>query len=761
MLHFHGGRSLDGDLGFECKAKEVTDGALAYATYLIDMASTSKIPDDEDIDYTDIEAKYQVPYDEGFDNVVVVDNVPIVDAGKKDKLLSALAKKFAQRGAVVNPEGLHLPWDEATGKSKGYMFIEFPNAAEAANAVSLINGFPFDSKHTLLVNPFTDIEKYARYSEKWVEPELPTYVPKEHLRWWLADGKDQFLVYRQDDVAIHWHMKTSSDIQTERKNWTDLFSAWSPQGTYLASLHRPGIRLWGGESWAGVARFAHPLVKLLDFSPCEKYLVTWSSEPVTRSSGPPGPASFTEDDEGNHIAVWDVKTGHLLRTFPMIQETEEGGAPKKMTWPAMKWSPDDRFVARITPGQQISVYELPGMGLLDKKSVKVEGVVEFDWCPLIDAEDDQPATGAGKEKEKKAAKRPRENFMVYWTPEILNQPARVTLMAFPSRTVLRTKNLFNVADAKLHWQNQGVYLCVKVDHYTKSKKSTYCNLEIFRVREKDFPVEVVEVKDTVTDFAWEPRGDRFAIVTSSDPNLGNAGPGITIKTEVHFYQLDRGVAPGHFRLLKKLVNKTSNTLRWSPKGRHILLATVGSSSKFDLEFWDLDFFADTPQAATAEWGAGVQLLGTGEHYGVTDIEWDPSGRYVATSASSWRHTMENGYTIWDFKGTELQKHILDRFKQFLWRPRPKTLLSKEQQKAIQRKLKEYSRAFDEEDAAEESIGKKELVAQRRRLVDEWNAWRTKIKGERKERRREEKEEATEVIEEWVEEVLDETVEVLE
>jgi hypothetical protein len=43
----------------------------------------------------------------------------------------------------------------------------------------------------------------------------------------------------------------------------------------------------------------------------------------------------------------------------------------------------------------------------------------------------------------------------------------------------------------------------------------------------------------VTDFSWEPKGERFAIVSSSDPNLGNPGPGITVKTDVSFYQLDR------------------------------------------------------------------------------------------------------------------------------------------------------------------------------------------------------------------------------
>lgn len=55
--------------------------------------------------------------------------------------------------------------------------------------------------------------------------------------------------------------------------------------------------------------------------------------------------------------------------------------------------------------------------------------------------------------------------------------------------------------------------------------------------------------DTVTDFSWEPKGERFAIVSSSDPNLGNPGPGITIKTDISFYQLDR--TKNDFRLLRK------------------------------------------------------------------------------------------------------------------------------------------------------------------------------------------------------------------
>ena len=126
--------------------------------------------------------------------------------------------------------------------------------------------------------------------------------------------------------------------------------------------------------------------------------------------------------------------------------------------------------------------------------------------------------------------------------------------------------------------------------------------------------------------------------------------------------------------------------------------------------------------------------------------------------------MENGYAIWDFRGQELEKQILDRFKQFLWRPRPRTLLTKEQQRQIRRNLKEYSRQFEEEDAAEESNISAELIALRKRLVDEWNAWRIRAKEEMADERRKRgkkdikaekpQQEEKEEIEVWVDEVIE-------
>ncbi|KIY72856.1 translation initiation factor eIF-3b [Cylindrobasidium torrendii FP15055 ss-10] len=730
------------------------------------MASTSTEYDD-DIDFSDIEAKYAVNYDDSLENTVVVDGLPIIDNTKLDRLLTKVAKEFSKRGASIKGEDIYLPWDEKTGKSKGYAFVEFRSGEDAATAIATMHNHAFDSKHTFKLNRFVDIEHFSNLDETYIEPPSEKFTDKEHLRAWLGDaqGRDQFVTYRGEDVEVWWHGKPSQCELAIKPDWKDfLYVAWSPLGTYISTLHRQGVRLWGGASFKDQQRFAHPLVKLIDFSPCENYIVTWSNEPIIVPEGAiQGPQYFSPEDEGSNMAVWDIKSGHLLRTFSTVQDGEQT-RKSQMPWPAVKWSPDDKFVARVTPGQMISVYELPAMGLYDKKSIKIEGVVDFEWCPQGDNDkEDVDKEAAAIANGGKVTKKPRENMMAYWTPEVANQPARVTLMAFPSRTILRQKNLFNVTECKLYWQNQGDFLCVKVDRHTKTKKSVYCNLEIFRVREKDYPVEVVELKDTVTEFSWEPKGDRFAIVSTNDPNLGNPGPGITIKTDVSFYQLDK--TKNDFKLLKTLPSRTSNAIRWSPRGRHVVLATVGSSSKSELDFWDLDFLSEERREGQ-DWGTGVQLLGTADHYGVTDVEWDPSGRYLATSASAWTHTLENGYAIWDFKGTELVKHIQDRFKQFIWRPRPRSLLTKAAQKQIRKNLKEFSRVFDEEDARESVTVNAELVALRKRLVDEWNAWRTRcikdmvesrgLKG--KAHSNGDANTAKEEIEVWIEEEIETTTE---
>ena len=137
--------------------------------------------------------------------------------------------------------------------------------------------------------------------------------------------------------------------------------------------------------------------------------------------------------------------------------------------------------------------------------------------------------------------------------------------------------------------------------------------------------------------------------------------------------------------------------------------------------------------------------------------------------------MENGYHMYTFSGMLLSENPIEKFKQLLWRPRPPTLLSKEEQRNIRRNLREYSRDFDEEDRYAVDIANTAIVEERRRLLEEWDAWVRMVKedvvAEREElgipdpkeelklqRTRSAASEEEQVVEELVEDVIEESEE---
>jgi translation initiation factor 3 subunit B len=113
-----------------------------------------------------------------------------------------------------------------------------------------------------------------------------------------------------------------------------------------------------------------------------------------------------------------------MRSFliepPGSQPRKDDRPPPQFEWPVFKWTPDEAFLSRMT-NDAISVYQTPDMGMLDKKSIKVEEIQGLVVSP-----------GA--------------NVLAFWTPEIDNNPARVTLMRLPGKEIVRTKNLFSVKE---------------------------------------------------------------------------------------------------------------------------------------------------------------------------------------------------------------------------------------------------------------------------------------------------------------------------
>lgn len=66
------------------------------------------------------------------------------------------------------------------------------------------------------------------------------------------------------------------------------------------------------------------------------------------------------------------------------------------------------------------------------------------------------------------------------------------------------------------------------------------NFEIFHMREKQIPVDSVEIKEPIHAFAWEPIGNKFAIIHGEIPSVN-----------VSFYEVRCGHQPA---LLSKLIS---------------------------------------------------------------------------------------------------------------------------------------------------------------------------------------------------------------
>lgn len=604
--------------------------------------------------------------------VIVVDHVPKIAMAKYDKLSGVLRRIFAQTGRIVR---LEMPTEE--NQTLGFAFVEFEKAEEAAKAIRLTDGYVLDKSHVFKVTSYAALQALETLADEWRPSPKPAFEPRLNPHSWLADPahRDQLAIRYNNETEVRWAERNgppSLAYGGEREKegglyWCEMYVQWSPQGSFLATFHHKGIALWGDAEFSKQGRFAHAGVKHLQFSPREHYMITASNE--------------ARDKRG--VVVWDVRTRREIRSFetvslaphvpPNLAGQPEAAQPTPVP-SRFQWSFDDAYCARRAKDKSnsliISVYSLPSMMLLDKKSLKADGVVDFQWSPVA-------------------------NKLAYWAPEQGNTPARVTIVEIPSRRELRQKNLVNVSACTMYWHPDGTYLCVKVLRHTKSKKTTFTSLELFRLNEPLVPVEMMEMKSDVHAFAWEPNGGhRFACIHG-----GSDG-----KRSVTFYSMvSADGKKAELAVLFTLDARPANHIFWSPMGSHVVLAGLGDGLEGVLEFYDCD----------NKWGKQT------EHYRATAVAWDPSGRIVATSVvqplegTFYKFQMDNGYKLWTFQGHFFHDSSYENMYQLAWRPRPKSLLDAAQKKTIVKNLRKYEKKFAQEDKMKDMDRQRELTTEKR------------------------------------------------
>ncbi|KRY61507.1 Eukaryotic translation initiation factor 3 subunit B, partial [Trichinella britovi] len=356
--------------------------------------------------------------------------------------------------------------------------------------------------------------------------------------------------------------------------------------------------------------------------------------------------------------------------------------------------------------------------LLGKKTMPIEGIRDFEWSPTDD-------------------------HLAYWVSERGHAPGRVALMKLPEKLDIRSKNMFNMAEATIYWQKCGDNLCFKVDRYAKKKeekcgeikysiKSEFCevncyiyvfvfkgishHLEVFHIREKEVPVTSLEVKENIQAFSWEPHGFKFAIIVGD------------LKTTVVIYGVrSNPVSVVQLRILEQ--KNTVNAIYWAPIGHHVVFVGLKGYEVwfvfcFLLLLFVFFYMCRASNGALVFVDTNVQdiiVANQQEHPGLTHVEWDPTGRYLVTSVSIWAPNRggDCGYVMWNFQGRMLQKKSVEEFCLFSWRPRPKPLLSDSFIKYVKKNLKKYTAQFEERDRQVLLKASEEIISRRREMYEKF------------------------------------------
>ena len=642
-------------------------------------------------------------------------------------------------GAVA-ADGVFSPVNPSTAKTEGYCIVTYGSREAASRAVAALDGADFDPSTKMRVMRLDELLALSP-GEAPLQAPAVKHVPREDDWYWLLDEqcRDEFLLRfsntesgkgkedkhetevlwanAQGAPSLDYGGETQKALRKVKDKfvpgvWADKCVAWSPQGTYLTTMHGGGAKLWHGrgfrsEGWADARdstsfRLDHENVREVLWSPDERYLCTWN-----------GCANNERMERA--FVVWDARTGLEVRKFRQAEQQDDTHG--------FVWSADSRFLARIVmevvgdrPVELIHVYEAPAFRLLEDRSIRAPGARDLAWAPA------------------------RNNLLSWWSPEQDNLPITASIMAIPSKEYAKQRPLISVQDCRVLWHPQGEFCAIVAEKLTKGqlakKKKTaggggggggeggglkggggkpLCagfSVEVVRVLAKggkmDVAVDILELKDRVLELAWEPHAARFAALTVSETvekeTFAAEVPGglpktkTTVKTAYHlaFFTVAEkpggGIAITHaYTVDRPPASPVASALLWSPRGEVVVLSNFATSSSGWLQFFDAD---------------RKRVLAETAHDGASGMAWDPSGRLLATfktraieGLQHVRESVTNGYKLWTFQGGRVHEADKPKLFQFLWRPRPTELLAEEEARGVAKNLRAYIQKHADEDKA--------------------------------------------------------------
>jgi len=621
------------------------------------------------------------------DCVVVGFGIPAIDDTKMAKFQKYLKMKISaeynQEGFLKINELTHeklqpviipvetVDGEEIEGEDKPprhyipVLYITCINQAISNHVEQILDGMALTGGKKLSACLLSQIDFfYKRNIDEFDPPNQVKVLDPSGLGDHLDDatGREQFLIATSDKVSnVNWNDPVLNVPQEFCKPLTCLRSSFSTNGSFVFTMHRQGVKVRGGPNLDQVAAFPHEDVWETQNSPDERWLISWDG--LSNTSG-----------THKSVKIWDLWTATLAATHWCPPQSPCGTE----FWPFFIFSSCSRYLA-CNNGSDIIILEAPTWKpiMIEKSIYKINirtPKAIMSWSPT-------------------------DPYLAIWTPPVGvddqgfgNGPCSLKVVNIDKKIDIATKSL-NVeigGQSTLQWHPQGNFLSLMLQiqqRVSKKTRKTLNRIEVFHMRIHGCPADSIIIPtDTakVHEIAFEPQGDRLAVLMEDRLKVWS------LKRDASKAQTTEICTKSFGAVIKY------NTIKWSPQGTFFVLAGL------DISDYKLSF--NSLKKEKGDWK--IDESHQDSHWSMNKVEWDPSGRYVASVVSlppNGRHDFgkaaESSYAIWTFQGKALteQKPNDTAILNFEWRPQPKEILTADKMKDILGNIAKYGAKYGTDD----------------------------------------------------------------
>uniref|UniRef100_A0A3P9QEI9 Eukaryotic translation initiation factor 2A n=1 Tax=Poecilia reticulata TaxID=8081 RepID=A0A3P9QEI9_POERE len=323
------------------------------------------------------------------------------------------------------------------------------------------------------------------------------------------------------------------------------------------------------------------------------------------------PYTKTQDSpQGDaNLQLWELPSGRLVKA--LYQKKVDSWCPK--------WTEDEKVCVRSV-NNELHFFENNDFNSIANK-LHMQKVSDF-------------AVSSG----------PQPCKVAIYVPGSKGAPSFVRLYQYPvlggPGAALANKSFFKADKVAMQWNQKASAVLVTASTEVDKSGASYYGEQTLHYLGVNGETALVQLAKNgpIYDAAWSPNSSEFCVVYGFMPAKATV---FNLKCEAVF---DFGTGP-------------RNAAYYSPQGHILVLAGFGNL-RGKMEVWDVKKYkqVSTPQAPDA-----------------TFFSWCPDGEHIVTATCAPRLRVSNGYKIWHYTGSVLQKHDVAEgaeLRDVRWQPFP-------------------------------------------------------------------------------------------